>query len=173
MIPSSKRVTFAIVFAVSFSVIYVIAAEVNLPVLTFHPVIGELDIGRSPARTGPAMYWYGWMLTSLIGATGLAFAATMVPERWLQWIILVGALAAGFYLIVYTIALLIYDQASIELAWLQSRWVSAILAVMLTALVGLMAPAGWSKQLWPGWTWLVPGGALTVLGYFLLPYFTH
>jgi hypothetical protein len=173
MMSSDKAAVFTITFGVACAVLYVICTEVNLPLLTYHPVTGELDPLWTPMRNGPAMYWYGWMLTSLIGASALAFAATAIPERWLQRVILVGAFAAVAYLILYTLALFVYDRASIELAMLQSRWLSAVVAVVAAALVGGLVPAGWSERLWPGWVWVVPVGALAVLGYYLSPYFTR
>jgi hypothetical protein len=72
MMASSRLAVFMIVFSVACAVIYVISTELNLPLLTYHPAIGELDFLWTPERRGPAMYWYGWMLTSLIGALVLA-----------------------------------------------------------------------------------------------------
>jgi len=73
MMASSKLAVFTIVFGVAYAAIYVISTELNLPLLTYHPVIGEVDFLWTPERRGPAMYWYGWMLTSLIGAVVLEF----------------------------------------------------------------------------------------------------
>lgn len=75
MTASSKVVVFTIVFGVAYAVIYVICTEINLPLVTYHPVIGEVDVLWTPERRGPAMYWYGWMLTSLIGALALVSGA--------------------------------------------------------------------------------------------------
>jgi hypothetical protein len=173
MMSSDKVAAFSITFGVAYAVVYVICTEVNLPLLTYHPVIGQLDLLWTPVKSGPAMYWYGWMLTSLIVAAVVACIATAMPQRWLQRIILVGSFAAVAYLILYTLALFIYDRASVELPWLQSRWVSGVVALVAAALVGCVAPHGWRERLWPGWTWVVPMGALAVLGYFLSPYFTQ
>ena len=69
----SERIpVFALVFGVGYAVIYVVCTEVNLPLITYHPVTGDIGLLRQPARTGPVMYWYGWMLTSLVGAVALA-----------------------------------------------------------------------------------------------------
>ena len=119
------------------------------------------------------MYWYGWMLTSFLGASILAFVAAAVPEPWLQRAILLGFAAAVAYLIIYSLALFIYDRASVELAWLQWRWLSAMVALLPAALVSYLVPAGWTERLWPGWLCVVPLGALAVLGYYLSPYFTR
>ena len=84
-----------------------------------------------------------------------------------------GMTIAVAYLILYTLALFIYDQATIELPVLQSRWLPAMVAAVVAAAVGCMLPARWSERLWPGWVWVVPVGALAVLGYYLSPYFTR
>jgi hypothetical protein len=92
MMASSKLAVFTIVFSVACAVIYVISTELNLPLLTYHPVIVEVDFLWTPERRGPAMYWYGWMLTSLIGALALATTAITVPESWVQRASLFGTL---------------------------------------------------------------------------------
>jgi hypothetical protein len=161
------------VFSVAYAVIYVVCTELNLPLLTYHPVIGEVDFLWTPERRGPAMYWYGWMLTSVIGALALAAIATAVPESWVQRVILFGCLTAVAYLIFYTLALFIYDKATVELEFLKSRWPSIAAAVVLAAAISFFAPIKWSERLWPGWVWVVPIGALAVLAYYLTPYFTR
>jgi hypothetical protein len=50
---------------------------------------------------------------------------------------------------------------------------SAVAALLAATLVSCLVPAGWSERLWPGWLWVVPIGAVAVLGYYLSPYFTH
>src|SRR5215216_4013865 len=132
---------------------------------------GRFSVEASPQRR--AMYWYGWLLTALIGATILALATTVTPERWMQRGITFGVLAAVGYLIVYSVALFIYDKATIELEFLKSRWLSAIAAIVLAAAVSLFTPTSWNERVWPGWVWVVPIGAMAVLGYYLTPYFTR
>jgi hypothetical protein len=173
MIASSKLAVFTIVFGVAYTIIYVICTEMNLPLLTYHPVIGQVDFLWTPERQGPAMYWYGWMLTSLIGAAALAWIATVVPEQWLQRVIFFGCIAAVAYLILYTLALLIYDKATVELVFLKSRPLSVVASLAAATAISFFAPTKWSKRLWPGWVCLVPIGALVVLAYYLTPYFTR
>ena len=173
MIASSKFAAVTIVFGVAYAVIYVICTEVNLPLLTYHPVIGEVDFLRAPERSGPAMYWYGWMLTSLIGAVALAWIASVVSEQWLQRAIFFGCAAALAYLVLYTLALFIYDKATVELEFLKSRPLSVVASLVAAAVIGFFAPAKWSERLWPGWVCLVPIGALALLAYYLTPYFTR
>ena len=173
MMASSRLAVFMIVFSVACAVIYVISTELNLPLLTYHPAIGELDFLWTPERRGPAMYWYGWMLTSLIGALVLAWIASIVPEQWVQRGIFFGSLAAVGYLIFYTLALFVYDKATIELEFLKSRWLSLGAAVLAAVAISLLAPAAWHQRLWPGWVVVVPIGALAVLAYYLTPFFTR
>ena len=173
MIASAKIPVFAVTFTVAFAAIYVICAELNLTALTYHPAIGEVDFLWKPERRGPAMYWYGWMLTSLAASLLLAWIATMLPEQWLQRAIGFGCAGAAAYVVIYTLALLVYDQASVELEFLKSRRLSITAAVVVAAVISLLAPASWTQRLWPGWAWVVPLGALAVLGYYLSPYFTR
>ena len=49
------------------------------PLFTYHPGTNRIDLGCAAARAGegPAMYWYGWIATTLIGAA----AARLAGER--------------------------------------------------------------------------------------------
>jgi hypothetical protein len=163
MSSSDKVPVFALVFGIAYAVIYVISAEVNLPLLTYHPAIGEVGILWQPSRSGPAMYWYGWMLTSALGALAVACVAVAIPEQWLQRLITFGCAAAAAYLILHTLALFIYDKATVELEFLQSRWLSGAAAVVVAAILAAMVPSRWNKQVWHGWIWVVPVGAIGVL----------
>ena len=104
MMASSKLAVFMIVFSVACAVIYVISTELNLPLLTYHPAIGELDFLWTPERRGPAMYWYGWTVNCFI-VGGIAGAlATLLPDGAMRriplaltWILLL----AGFPLMLY------------------------------------------------------------------------
>jgi hypothetical protein len=173
MTASSKVAVFTTVFGVAYAVIYVICTEMNLPLVTYHPAIGEVDVLWTPERRGPAMYWYGWMLTSLIGALALAWLAIIVPEQWVQRAIFFGCTAAVGYLIFYTAALFIYDRATVELEFLKSRPLAVVAALVAAAGVSFFASSRWQQRLWPGWIWLVPIGAFVVLGYYLTPFFTR
>jgi len=113
MIAADKIPIFAFAFGIAYAVIYVICTEVNLPLFTYHPAIGQIDLLWQPPKRGPVMYWYGWMLTSLIGALVFAWIAIAVPEPWLQRVITFGCIGAVAYLILYTVALFIYDKATV------------------------------------------------------------
>jgi len=74
--------TFAIVFAIAAPVIYVVSEIANLPLFTYHPGTGRLDLGWAPARPneGPDMYWYGWIATMLIGSGLVGAVAARFPN---------------------------------------------------------------------------------------------
>jgi hypothetical protein len=74
--------TFAIVFAIAAPVIYVASELANLPLFTYHPGMGRIDFGWAPPRAneGPAMYWYGWIATMLIGSALLGAAMARFPN---------------------------------------------------------------------------------------------
>jgi hypothetical protein len=80
---STRFRTFALVFGVSFAVLYVICDLAALPMFTYHPGTGRIDLGFARARRdeGPAMYWYGWLATSALGALILGLVAARLPER--------------------------------------------------------------------------------------------
>lgn len=82
-VASGRFRTFALVFGVSVAVLYVICDMAALPMFTYHPAIDQIDLGFAPARRdeGPAMYWYGWIATTTLGALVLGLAAAMLPER--------------------------------------------------------------------------------------------
>jgi hypothetical protein len=75
--------TFAVVTGIATTVIYVICEMNNWPLFTYHPGTNRVDWFYSPAvrDQGPAMYWYGWIATTLIGAPILGILAMLLPER--------------------------------------------------------------------------------------------
>jgi len=78
--------TFATVFAIATPIIYTACEMQNWPLFTYHPGSNRIDLGWAPAvkDEGPAMYWYGWTATTLIGAGILGMLATMLPERMVR-----------------------------------------------------------------------------------------
>lgn len=171
MTASDKIPGFALVFGVAYAAIYVVCTEINLPLITYHPVTGEIGLLRQLAKTGPVMYWYGWMLTSFVGAVALAAVASVLPQSWVQRAIAFGCLLAAAYWIFYTISLFVYDRATVELEFLQFRSLSLGAATLTATIVMFIAPRHWQKRLWYGWIWIVPVGAIGVLAYYLAPYF--
>ncbi len=82
--PSSSRFgAFALVFGISFAILYVVCDMAAWPLFTYHPGTDRIDPGYAPARRdeGPAMYWYGWLATSALGASLLGAIAAGLPEN--------------------------------------------------------------------------------------------
>ena len=75
--------TFALVFGVAFAILYVICDMAALPLFTYHPGTGRIDPGFARARIdeGPAMYWYGWIASSTLGALLAGGLATLLPAK--------------------------------------------------------------------------------------------
>jgi RsiW-degrading membrane proteinase PrsW (M82 family) len=75
--------TFATVFAIATPVLYVVCDMQNLPLFTYHPGTDRVDLGWAPAvrDEGPAMYWYGWTASTLLGAAVLGGLATLLPAQ--------------------------------------------------------------------------------------------
>ncbi|MEA2905724.1 MAG: hypothetical protein QOI12_3111 [Alphaproteobacteria bacterium] len=79
---STKFRAFAITFAVVGTLTYSICLLMNWPVFTYHPAVSRFEWGWGPGRSGegPAMYWYGWTVTTLVVATAVGFLAALLPE---------------------------------------------------------------------------------------------
>ena len=80
---SSRFGTFALVFGISFAILYVVCDMAALPMFTYHPGTDRIDPGFTPPRRdeGPAMYWYGWIANSALGACIFGFLAALLPEK--------------------------------------------------------------------------------------------
>lgn len=103
---SSRFGTFALVFGVAFAILYVVCDMAALPMFTYHPGTDRIDPGYAPARRdeGPAMYWYGWIASSAVGAAIAGALAALLPESIrrrippaLAWIVPVLLLPALIY----------------------------------------------------------------------------
>ena len=102
----SRFGTFALVFGVAFAILYVVCDMAALPMFTYHPGTDRIDPGYATARRdeGPAMYWYGWIASSALGATIAGALAALLPESIrrriplaLAWIVPVVLLPALLY----------------------------------------------------------------------------
>jgi hypothetical protein len=73
---------FAIGFSLAAPVLYVLCDLANWPLFTYFPATGRVDLGWvAPVKgEGPAMYWYGWTATTLIGSGVLGLLATALPQ---------------------------------------------------------------------------------------------
>lgn len=97
---------FAVVFAIATPVIYVICEMANVPTFTYHPATNRIDLGfaRAVKDEGPAIYWYGWTVTTLLGAGVLGLTAAKLPESMtrkiplsLVWILPLAAIPILVY----------------------------------------------------------------------------
>jgi hypothetical protein len=103
---NSKAVPLAIVFAVTYAVVYLASIWNNYALFTYHPVLGEIGWGVEKSRDGPAMYWYGWMSTAALAALGVTGLAALMPARTLQrlspgvtWVVTLLVLLAIVYML--------------------------------------------------------------------------
>ena len=106
--------TFTLMFSICFGIFYVICDMAALPMFTYHPGTGRIDLGFVPARRdeGPAMYWYGWVVASALGACIVGLAAARLPEKIASKI----PLALAWIVPVVLLPVLIY---SLKFYW---RW---------------------------------------------------
>ncbi len=79
---TSRFGCFALVFGVCFAILYVICDMAALPLFTYHPGTDRIDAGfvRPRPDEGPAMYWYGWIASSALGAGLLGALAAALPQ---------------------------------------------------------------------------------------------
>ena len=94
------------VFSIAFALIYIASVEYNLAVVTYHPQTAQWGWLVEAPREGPAMYWYGWLLTSTLGAGVLAAASLALPARpfdriWsiLVWVVPLAMIATITYIL--------------------------------------------------------------------------
>ena len=75
--------TFTLVFGICFAILYVVCDMAALPLFTYHPGTDRIALGYAPARRdeGPAMYWYGWLASSSLGAAILSVLAALLPDK--------------------------------------------------------------------------------------------
>ena len=77
---SSRLATFTIVFSIAYAAVYLLAVENNWALFTYHPALETFGaLVQKPIDGGPAMYWYGWLATSGLGAFAIAVLAGAIP----------------------------------------------------------------------------------------------
>jgi len=78
---SAKFKAFALVFGLTFAIMYVVCDLFSLPLFTYHPATNRVGWGWEAGRSGegPAMYWYGWTAMCLVVGTVLGVLATLLP----------------------------------------------------------------------------------------------
>ena len=75
--PSMAR--FVVAFAVAYAILYVLSVQYNLALFTYHAATEEFHFFVKPTSDGPAMYWYGWLATSGLGASAIATLVVSLP----------------------------------------------------------------------------------------------
>ena len=92
------------IFAAAFAVIYVVSVEANWAVVTYHPRLGEWEWLTKPPKSGPAMYWFGWLITSFLAASAISLLAWPLARRWappvwIGWAVPLAVMASFVYLL--------------------------------------------------------------------------
>lgn len=96
-------------FSIAFAVLYVLAMDNNWALFTYLARAREFHalvyVPPTP-RAGPAMYWWGWLATSALGAAGVALVASAVPvdgaaRRWsaLTWAVPLAVMLAIVFIL--------------------------------------------------------------------------
>lgn len=70
---------FVIAFAVAYALLYVLSVQYNLALFTYHATTEKFYFLVQPTSDGPAMYWYGWLATSALGALAIAALVSWLP----------------------------------------------------------------------------------------------
>jgi hypothetical protein len=91
------------IFAATFAVIYVLAVEANWALVTYHPRLGEWEWLTQPTKSGPPMYWYGWLGTAFLTASAVSLLALPLtrrwqPPAWIGWAVPLAVMVVFVYL---------------------------------------------------------------------------
>ena len=93
-------------FTIAFAILYLLSVEFNWALFTYHPALEEFGLLAQKPKDGPAMYWYGWIATSAVGAFIIAAAASRVPagsasrlRSGLAWAVPLAAMLAFVYIL--------------------------------------------------------------------------
>jgi hypothetical protein len=81
-----RQRNFWIIFSCSFSTTYLLANIYKLPLFSYYPATSKVTFGWSTSTMddGPAMYWYGWLLSALIVAFTLSWLTSFLPNKLAQ-----------------------------------------------------------------------------------------
>jgi hypothetical protein len=104
---SFRLSTFTMVFSIAYAVLYLLSVEYNWALFTYHPALETFGaLVQKPIDGGPAMYWYGWLATSALGALAAAGLACAMPvgfgnRIWfsLAWAVPLAAMFAFVYIL--------------------------------------------------------------------------
>jgi hypothetical protein len=93
-------------FSIAAIVLYLLALWFNLALFTYHPAIGQWEWLAAAPKAGPAMYWYGWIATAVVGAAIVSAIAAVVPANWAarvwsgwSWLVPVGAMLIVLFIL--------------------------------------------------------------------------
>jgi hypothetical protein len=80
--------TGVILFSATFAVFYGLCDVYRWPLFSYYPATGLMAWGWTPetAEDGPAMYWYGWVASSTLGALLSALVGAGFPEPLRRWV---------------------------------------------------------------------------------------
>lgn len=94
-----------VAFTGLFCLVYAAVYAPKIPTLVFYPQAGVMRFGAPPpgGELGIAMFWFGWVVTALVGAAALAW---LMPARWVRhsgWLMLswLAPFLLSFYVIVH------------------------------------------------------------------------
>jgi hypothetical protein len=77
------------IFSCGVGVFYALSDVYRWPLFTYYPATGLLAWGWTPStdNDGPAMYWYGWVATSVLlsGLLALIASRTLHSARSVIW----------------------------------------------------------------------------------------
>ena len=84
--------------------VYVVAVEANWALVTYHPRLGEWEWLTKPSKSGPAMYWFGWIGTTILAASAISLLALPLTRRWqppvwIGWAVPLAVMAVFVYLL--------------------------------------------------------------------------
>lgn len=98
------------VFSAAFAAIYIASVYFNWALFTYQAQSGRWGWLVQP-REGTAMYWYGWLATSALGASVVAALSLALPARpverasavlvWLVPVVMIGVIGyilRGYFL---------------------------------------------------------------------------
>lgn len=93
-------------FSVAFALVYIFSMSFNLALFAYYPALAEFHVAAQPSVSGPAMYWYAWLVNSAVGGLLIALAAAAIPKAWTAkiwsgwtWVIPGGVIVAFFVLL--------------------------------------------------------------------------
>ncbi|HMA71980.1 MAG TPA: hypothetical protein VKP67_10900 [Xanthobacteraceae bacterium] len=172
---SVKFGTFAITFSIAFALLYTVFERLNWPLFTYQPAVGKVYfwLHRPLSGEGPPMYWFGWIALTIPSAIAVGWIATIIPAQWLRRATFFCCVLAGLWpASLEALRIYITDYATFDADFLNSVWVAAIPALVVTAALTYLVPSKSAERVWTSWLLIMPIGGLVVLGYSLLqPWF--